>query len=185
MKEQKSGASGKRGLGFAIFFTGFLIALLFGWIVFPQLLFSQKMQPMNFSHVAHQDSSCEDCHAFRSDGSYTGIPKIEKCAECHESPMGDTEDERILVEEYIQKNKEIPWMSYSWQPDNVYFSHAPHKAKGIECTTCHRDVSNEKKLPLYRENRITGYSKQTMQMDTCEKCHAERNVNNSCELCHK
>jgi len=185
MKEENKSASAKGVMGGIIFFAGFILALIVGWVVFPNLLFSQKVQPMNFSHVSHQDSSCEDCHVFRSNGTYAGIPQMEKCKECHESAMGNTEDERKLVEDYIQKDQEIPWRIYSWQPDNVYFSHAPHKAKGVECVQCHRDVAKEKALPVYKENRITGYSKETMKMIECEKCHADRGVNNECELCHK
>jgi len=185
MKEEKSGTTGKGGVGWVIFFAGFILALVFGWVVFPGMLYSQKAQPINFSHAAHQDSTCEDCHSFRPDGSYTGIPELGKCKECHESQMGQTEDERLLVEEYIQKDQEIPWKIYAWQPDNVYFSHAPHKAGGIECVKCHKDVVKEAKLPVHKENKWTGYSIDTMKMDVCENCHAQRNVNNNCELCHK
>lgn len=183
MRQEKRDASGKGGMGWVVFFTGFILALIVGWVVFPNLLFSQKNQPMNFSHVAHQDSSCEDCHFFREDGSYSGIPTIEKCKECHESQMGQTEDERILVEEYIQKDREVPWRVYAWQPDNVYFSHAPHKS--LECVQCHTDVSKEQTSPRFKENRITGYSASTMKMESCEKCHAERSGSNNCEVCHK
>jgi hypothetical protein len=185
MKEDKRSASGKSGVGWLIFFAGLIVALLFGWVAFPNLLYSQKAQPMSFSHAAHQDSSCEDCHFSRPDGAYSGIPKIDKCKECHESQLGQTEDERILVEEYIQKEREIPWRTYAWQPDNVYFSHAPHSAKGVECVQCHQDVAKEGKLPVFKENRITGYSIGTMKMDVCEKCHAERGASNSCQICHK
>lgn len=184
MKEEKSSASGK-ALGFVFFLLGLIIALVVGWVVFPNVLYSQKVQPMNFSHVAHQDNDCETCHYFRPDGSYSGIPNLEKCKECHESALGDTEAERILVEEYVANNREIPWQIYSWQPDNVYFSHAPHKGQGLECVTCHRDVGKEEKLPVFKENRITGYSISTMGMTECEKCHAEKGASNSCEVCHK
>ncbi len=185
MKEENKSASGGGVMGGIIFLAGFVLALIVGWVVFPNLLFSEKLQPLQFSHVSHQDSSCEDCHAFRPDGSYAGIPNINNCKECHESPMGSSEDERKLVEDYIQNDREIPWRIYSWQPDNVYFSHAPHKAKEIECTRCHRDVAEEKTLPAYKENRITGYSSRTMKMIECEKCHAEQGANNECWVCHK
>jgi hypothetical protein len=185
MKEEKKSASGEGLVGGILFLAGFILALIVGWVAFPNLLYSEKTQPMNFSHVSHQDSACEDCHAFRPDGTYAGIPQTDKCKECHESALGSTEDERKLVEDYIAKDQQIPWRNYSWQPDNVYFSHAPHKAKGVECVQCHRDVAKEKALPIYKENRITGYSKETMKMIVCEKCHAERGVNNECELCHK
>lgn len=164
---------------------GFIGAMVMGWIVFPNLLYSQKAQPVNFSHAAHQDNDCESCHKFRADGSYTGVPKISNCKECHESAQGSSEAERILVEEYVAKDREIPWKVYARQPDNVFFSHAPHKGKGIECVTCHRDVSKEASLPPFREDRITGYSISTMEMTECEKCHADKGVSNNCEICHK
>lgn len=174
-----------RAAGWVIFFSGFIIALIVGWVVFPNILFSQKAQPIKFSHVAHQDSGCEDCHALRVDGTYTGIPRIAKCKECHESQMGQTEDERILVESYIGKDREIPWRIYAWQPDNVFFSHAPHMAKGVECIECHRDVSKDQEPPPFKEDRLTGYSAATMRMVTCEKCHVAKGASNNCEMCHK
>jgi len=184
-KDAKKDGFGKGAGGLIIFFAGLILALVSGWVVFPNILYSQKTQPLNFSHAAHQDSTCEDCHYLRKDGSYTGVPRLEKCIECHESPMGDTKDELKLVETYVQNNREIPWLVYSWQPDNVYFSHAPHNAKNIKCAVCHRDVAQETTLPVFRENRLTGYSGSTMKMEVCEKCHAREGTTNSCELCHK
>ncbi len=64
MNEEKTNGSGKRIVGGVIFVAGFIIALIFGWVVFPSLLYSQRPQPMEFSHAAHQDSTCEDCHFF-------------------------------------------------------------------------------------------------------------------------
>jgi hypothetical protein len=185
MKEEQKRPSKQTGVGLIFFASGFFIALALGWLVFPDLLYSEKVQPINFSHAKHQDSSCEDCHSFREDGSYTGIPKVESCRECHEEPMTESKDEIALVEEYLGKDKEIPWLTYSWQPDNVYFSHAPHVGQDLECTTCHRDVSNEEKLPPVKINRLTKYSKDTMLMVECEKCHAERGTTNACAACHK
>ncbi|SHF32172.1 Class III cytochrome C family protein [Desulfacinum infernum DSM 9756] len=185
MGEVKNSTS-KKGLGIVFFLAGFVGALILGWVVFPNLLYSSKTQPVTFLHSSHEDSSCEDCHYFRDDGSYSGVPGVAKCAECHEEPMTESEDERILVEEYIQQEREIPWLVYAWQPDNVYFSHAAHtEEQGIECVRCHRDVSAEEKMPVYKENRITGYSKNTMKMVECEKCHAEKGASNSCHICHK
>ncbi|HDL90020.1 MAG TPA: cytochrome C [Thermodesulforhabdus norvegica] len=182
MEHNKGATSGKVVVVVA-FLIGFIGALVFGWVIFPQILYSKKYQPINFSHAAHQDSSCEDCHYFREDGTYSGIPNIDNCRECHEEMMGESEAERILVEEYIQKDKPIPWLIYAWQPDNVYFSHAPHK--DMDCVRCHRDVSEEEKAPPYYENRLTGYSKNTMKMVECEKCHAAHGASNACQVCHK
>ena len=185
MNEKKSSSSANKPLGVVFFLLGFIGALVVGWIVFPDLLYSKKLQPINFSHVAHQSEDCESCHALRADGTYSGIPKIDRCKECHESAQGSSESEARLISDYIEKNREVPWKVYTWQPDNVYFSHAPHKGQGLECTRCHRDVSKEEKVPPYRENLITGYSISTMKMVECEKCHAEKGASNNCEICHK
>lgn len=186
MKEENKSASGHALLGALFFFAGLIVTLIIGWIVFPKVLYSAKVQPLNFNHTKHEDSSCEDCHFFRPNGTYSGIPDIQNCKQCHEEPITDSEQERILVEEYINKDREIPWLVYAWQPDNVYFSHAPHHVAKLECVRCHRDVGTDgDELPLFYENRLTGYSKSTMKMIECEKCHAERGATNACQMCHK
>jgi hypothetical protein len=183
-KQQDSGI-----LGWVLFFIGFFGMLFVGWVVFPQLLYSTKFQPLNYNHLLHQEDaglSCEDCHFFRDDGTYAGKPSLDTCVECHEEPQGETESEATLVEEYVQPGKEIPWISYSRQPDNVFFSHAAHvKIAEMECTACHRDVEEETMAPPVRVNRLTGYPNEIMKMYVCEDCHAEKNVTNSCDVCHK
>jgi hypothetical protein len=62
--------------------------------------------------------------------------------------------------------------------DNVYFSHIAHKDK-FECNACHPDVA--KIAPhMYYENRLSGYSKDTMKMWQCEECHAKNGASNAC-----
>jgi hypothetical protein len=86
----------------------------------------------------------------------------------------------------VEPEKEIPWISYSRQPDNVFFSHAAHvKMAEMECTHCHRDVSGETKAPPVKINRLTGYPNEVMKMYVCEDCHARENVSNACDVCHK
>jgi menaquinone reductase, multiheme cytochrome c subunit len=182
--EKKAGASGK-GIGTLFFFVGFIMSMILGWVVFPHVLYSQKAQPLSFRHSAHADSECVDCHRFRGDGTYTGIPNTDNCRQCHEEAQGTSAAEKVLVENYLQQNKEIPWLVYTRQPDNVYFSHAAHVKPKIDCVRCHRDVTKDEKLPLVLENRLTGYSKDTMKMTECEQCHAEHGASNACHVCHK
>jgi hypothetical protein len=183
-KQQDSGR-----LGWVLFFIGFIGALFVGWVIFPQLLYSSKEQPLNFNHATHQEKAglaCEDCHQFREDGSYVGIPKLANCIQCHESPMTDSKTEAKLVSDYIQPGKEIPWLSYSREPDNVFFSHAAHvKLAQMACTECHRDATKEKATSPVRVNRLTGYPNQLMKMYVCEDCHAQKHVGNGCDVCHK
>lgn len=167
------------------FVLGVITALVLGWGVFPQVLFSKHQQPFAFSHKAHlnQGLDCTNCHQYREDGSYAGIPSLETCSQCHFDVITKAPEEKIFVNNYVKKGLEVPWRVYQKQPDNVYFSHQAHQY--FECTTCHPDVGHSENLPPYFENKLTGYSKQTMKMYQCERCHAESGVSNACYVCHK
>lgn len=213
-------SSDKSSKGGPLFFLAGLIgALIVGWVFFPMALYSKQEQPINFNHALHlnpekvfgiegetQAERCQACHAFQKDGTYSGIPKLSKCTECHddpESPLGDSPEEKRFLTEYVAKGKEVPWKIYSRQPDCVYFDHASHvKMAGIECKTCHGPFAENTTLPPYEENRLTGYSRNIwgksiagikknswdkMKMDDCANCHAEmgQEQNNACFVCHK
>ena len=191
---------------------GLVGGLAVGWIAFPRLLYSQETQPLAFNHPLHVEAvgdECEACHFFRDDGSFSGIPDLENCAGCHEEALGETEEERKLIEEYIEPGREIPWLVYAEQPDCVHFPHAPHIFSATkECVTCHGHVA-EREVPLvYERNRLTGLSRDVwgrnlagikrnswdrMKMSDCAACHAAENVRRSsvqtgrgaCFVCHK
>jgi hypothetical protein len=187
------------------FFVGFGAHFVPGWVVFPQLLYGEKQQPIDFSHKIHQeavDEGCESCHYFREDGSFSGIPKLENCTGCHEEQMGEHPEEAKLIKEYVEPAKEIPWLIYARQPQCVFFSHAAHVKMGkLECMTCHGPVGDSDHTKPYQYNRITkysrdiwgwniaGYKKNTwdrMKMDDCAQCHEEkRGVKDACFVCHK
>jgi hypothetical protein len=205
--------------GWFFFLTGFFGALFVGWVVFPMALYSKQPQPMDFNHALHLDPDVVDgiegdteterclyCHEFRSDGTFVGFPGLIKCTECHddpESPIGESSEEVEFLNNYVAEDKEISWLSYSRQPDCVYFSHIAHVQMGeLECSTCHGDHAKTERLPEYQANRITGYpisiwgknisgrKKNTwdrMKMDDCAECHAKKGheENNACFVCHK
>jgi len=180
--------------------------LAVGWAGFPRLLYRSSAQPFSFSHKVHQGEKvgmkCEDCHALRADGSFGGVPTLDKCSGCHAAPMTTTAAEKILVERYVTPNREVPWLVYSRQPDNVYFPHAPHLKSGkFTCEQCHRDHGKTDKLRPYEVSRINGYGKDVwgssisrisfsgkvdgMRMDNCVACHKANHVADSCLACHK
>lgn len=167
------------------FLFGIVAALILGWWIFPQVIFSNQDQPFRFSHKAHleQGLTCSSCHAYRKDGSFAGTPSLQNCATCHYQSITGTPAEKKFVNEYVKNWQEVPWKHYQKQPDNVYFSHIAHKK--YECTKCHPSVGHSKDLPTYHENKLTGYSSYTMKMDECERCHAQNNVSNACYICHK
>ena len=202
--EQKAGGSSGMALGVLLFIVSFAVCLLVGWLVFPNLLYSKKEQPFNFDHALHasETDGCESCHYFREDGSFSGIPKLDSCIECHESQMGETDDEALFVTEYVEKGKEVPWLVYARQPDCVFFSHAAHiKGAEMDCAECHGPIGESTTSRTYEENRLTGYSRDIwgkniwgikkhswdrMKMDDCAACHEEKTGSKgACFQCHK
>lgn len=202
----KGQESGPRGILVLYFFIGFTISMIVGWIIFPKLLYSQKKQPIDFNHALHVESvaeGCESCHFFREDGSFSGIPRLAQCIDCHESAMGEDPEEVRFVEEYVAKGIEVPWLSYSQQPDCVFFSHAAHiKMAELECKVCHGPIGESEHSRIHEENRLTGYSRDIwgkniagikqnswdrMKMDDCAECHADMGGGrkDACFVCHK
>jgi hypothetical protein len=207
--EKDTGAGGTITL---FFIFGLVASLVLGWVIFPQLLYSKKEQPIDFNHALHNElveDGCESCHFFREDGTYSGAPKLAQCIQCHEEVQGESEDEEKFVTQYVAKGREVPWLIYARQPDCVFFSHIAHVKMGqMDCVTCHGHIGESESLKVYEENRITGYSRDIwgkniagikwhswdrMKMDDCSECHQRNNVNQAsvqtnkggCFVCHK
>jgi len=210
--EQTESIQGAGGPITLFFILGLVASLVLGWVIFPQLLYSQKKQPVQFNHLLHNemvDESCQSCHFFREDGTYSGVPKLAQCIDCHEEVQGESEEEAKFVNQYVLKGREVPWLVYARQPDCVFFSHVAHVKMGqMDCVTCHGDIGESESLKPYEANRITGYSRDIwgkniagikfnswdrMKMDDCSECHVRSNVNQGsvqtkkggCFVCHK
>lgn len=208
-QKKDSGAGGTITL---FFILGLVASLVLGWVIFPQLLYSKKTQPIDFNHALHNEmveDGCESCHFFREDGTYSGAPKLAQCIECHEEVQGESEEEEKFVTQYVAKGREVPWLIYARQPDCVFFSHIAHVKMGeMDCVTCHGHIGESESLKVYEENRLTGYSRDIwgkniagikwnswdrMKMDDCSECHQKNNVNQAsvqtnkggCFVCHK
>jgi len=210
-----SGPDAERGAGGSIilfFILGLVASLIVGWVIFPKVLYSQKKQPVDFNHVLHNDlvdNGCESCHFFRDDGTFSGVPKLAQCIDCHEEVNGEDPEEEKFVNEFVAREREVPWLIYSRQPQNVFFSHVAHvQIAQMDCETCHGPISESESLKAYEENRISGYSREIwgrniagfkrnswdrMKMDDCAECHRKENVNQNsvqtlregCFVCHK
>lgn len=192
--------------GKIMFLAGLLLMLLAGWRGFPLMLYQRSEQPVQFSHAVHQDKAgtkCEDCHLFRDDGTFAGIPALDKCSGCHTQAMGSTAEEKRFIDTYVTPNREVPWHVYSRQPENVYFSHVEHiRLAHLKCEQCHGQQGKTDKLRPYEQDRISGYSRdiwghsmsriglrpgEGKKMTDCESCHRDRGVAQalSCLACHK
>jgi menaquinone reductase, multiheme cytochrome c subunit len=194
------------------FIIGLIASLIVGWVIFPELLYSQKKQPVDFNHALHNEeveNGCESCHFFREDGTYSGVPKLAQCIDCHEEVNGEDPEEAKFVNEYVAKEREVPWLVYSRQPQNVFFSHVAHvKMAQMDCVNCHGPIGESESLAVYEENRISGYGRDIwgkniagikhnswdrMKMDDCSECHVKEDVSQNsvqthrggCFVCHK
>jgi hypothetical protein len=113
--------------------------------------------------------------------------------------MGKSADEKKLAA-MIADGKEISWHVYARQPENVYFSHAPHVKLGeIKCERCHGPHGSSDRLRPFERNRLSTYSRDVegravlarseewdgMKMTDCSECHHARGVRESCLTCHK
>jgi hypothetical protein len=191
--------------GKILFFAGLFFTMAMGWFAFPRVLYQKTNQPLQFSHRVHTGEqaglTCDSCHVIRADGRFTGIPGIAKCAECHATPIGSTPEEKELIEKYVTPNREIPWLVYSRQPENVYFSHVQHVKTGrLQCERCHGPHGSTERLRPYQQDRLSGYSRDIwgqnivrnsrepwdgMEMNDCAKCHQQHGKVDSCLDCHK
>ncbi len=148
-KQQKATGAGCSLCGIAPFILGLVVALIFGWWAFPSLLYSEKQQPVYFSHKIHVENAgqtCADCHFLREDGSFSGLPSTAVCAGCHSGIMSEEGSEfyaveRDYVEKYVEQEKEVDWLVHQYQPDNVFFSHAAHMQSA--CANCHTEFDPE------------------------------------------
>jgi hypothetical protein len=193
---------GRNAIAFAV---GVLVALVLGWVIFPRVLYVKKNQPVEFLHKTHAEKSgvadCSECHTIRDDGTFAGLPPMEKCAACHADKIGDSKAEAILVNNYIKPGHETPWLVYSEQPANVWFSHAIHvKRANLACSECHSTYGESDQVRPYELNRISGYSRdiwghsmsrlrraphEGMKMSDCEDCHKKHGVDVGCLGCHE
>ena len=211
-QEKVPNASETGGPIILFFMIGFALSLVVGWVIFPKLLYSKKEQPVDFNHAMHLelvDEGCDSCHFFRADGSFSGAPTLAQCISCHDEMQGDTANEMNFYENYVQKDREVPWLIYAKQPQCVYFSHVAHVKMGnMDCVTCHGFIGESTQLPIYEQNRISLYSRNIwgknisgfkentwdrMKMDDCSECHVQEGVRQAsvqtakggCFVCHK
>lgn len=171
---EKMGVMKKRGLLIVglILISGLLLMFAFGAVR------GRLTQPVSFNHKIHaeNDLECLDCHIYFQDRATSGRPGLEICSLCHEEAIGESKEEKKVVE-HIQSGEKIDWKRLYRVPEDVYFSHRRHVALGqIECKTCHGDIGQSIRPP----SRVRKIS-----MKTCMNCHEENSVTTDCISCHR
>lgn len=145
-------------------------------------------QPIDFSHRLHageMEIDCEYCHIGVTEGRHAIVPSTNTCMNCHSIAKKDSPEIKKLTE-YYNEGKPIPWKRIHKVPEYAYFNHSVHVNTGIECETCHGDVSKMDKV-----EQVRGFT-----MNNCLDCHRNphenmpylENVNNgpeNCAACHR
>ncbi|NIV16516.1 MAG: cytochrome C [Aliifodinibius sp.] len=140
-------------------------------------------QPIEFPHNRHVGLGvqCLYCHPGAWKGKSSGIPTQSKCWGCHQQIEKQT-PELEKLKEYVETGESIPWVPVAIVPDFVHYNHRPHIAAGLNCETCHGEMSEM----TIAEQRVE------MNMGWCLDCHIERAGENEelktklldCTTCH-
>ena len=134
-------------------------------------------EPLPFSHRFHageKQINCLFCHAGATDGAHAEIPPLETCMLCHR---------RIIVaypqvaklREYSFSGVPVEWQRVNHLQEFVYFNHAAHLQRGVDCSKCHGDVKAMDRLEPAPE----------FTMGFCVQCHRDENVSHDCLICHR
>jgi len=160
----------------------FLVGLAIGVLLFFVFIgFSQSLkadQPISFNHKKHLDQGlqCDACHPFFNSQTFSGMPKLSACLECHKEPITQSPEEE-KIRQFAKKGQEIVWKRLYGQPDHVFYSHRRHVALGkLECQSCHGDIAQSEKPPSRPWVKMT--------MSWCMNCHTKSKVTNDCLACH-
>jgi len=142
-------------------------------------------QPIAFRHDVHVKLGvqCLYCHPGALRGPSPGLPTLAKCWGCHQQmAITNTSPRLAVLKDYVNNNKEIAWVPVAQVPDFVHFIHRPHIAAGLNCETCHGDMSQ---VEIARNPQV-------MNMGWCLNCHRARTVDDpvkrtkltDCGTCH-
>ncbi len=139
----------------------------------------KPQQPIDFPHKIHTDDigvSCDTCHTGVKKGARAGIPSINICMYCHED-IGDVKDPRIqALRDHAKRGEDMAWQRvYGFNEEaHVRFNHAPHIRAGVDCATCHGDVT----AMTVAEKKVDH------TMGFCINCHKQKAASNDCLTCH-
>jgi hypothetical protein len=138
-------------------------------------------QPIPYSHQTHIEAGvqCLFCHSSALRAPVAGVPSVQKCMGCH-NVIGRDSPAVQEVAGYWERDESIAWARVNVEPDFIDFSHQPHMGAGLNCETCHGDVSQmDTARPVVK-----------MDMGWCLDCHLEQPGEKSaaladCLTCHK
>ncbi|HEX5000539.1 MAG TPA: cytochrome c3 family protein [Terriglobia bacterium] len=139
---------------------------------------NDPVQPIQFPHERHiaQEIACVVCHSGVEWSAVAGLPSVNTCMGCHVGIAEDKEPIIKITTEYYEKGRDLSWQRvYGWNDEaHVLFNHAPHIRSGVDCATCHGDLSK-----MTVAERAVDHT-----MGFCVDCHVEKKASIDCLTCH-
>jgi class III cytochrome C family protein/cytochrome c7-like protein len=133
-------------------------------------------QPIAFDHRVHTQAAgldCAFCHRSAANGVTAGLPDVQLCMGCHQT-VGQGQPEIDKVRMAWNRQQSIDWQLVHRLPDHTRFPHDAHIQAGIDCATCHGDVSHMSQVVQVR----------SLKMADCVACHQQHNAPTDCSVCH-
>jgi hypothetical protein len=139
-------------------------------------LAAQNEEAVHFSHKRHAPLKieCVYCHSTAETAERAGFPGAARCMTCHRAVKRDSQQIRHLAA-MGNEAKPFPTHQVYTVEDFVFFSHARHHARGIECRECHGVV--------WERDVITKEVPTTMK--ACVDCHKSHRAAIACNTCHE
>jgi Cytochrome c7 and related cytochrome c len=135
------------------------------------------VQPLAFTHKRHVENqiTCTACHEGVQQSAIAGIPNIKVCMRCHALFAKDRPEIKKLTA-IFNSGLDLPWQRvYGFSPSaHVKFNHAPHIHAGVDCSTCHGDVTV----------MTVAVRAVNLNMGFCLRCHRAKQVSTDCITCH-
>ncbi len=126
-------------------------------------------QPVPYSHAMHAGElgiDCRYCHTTVNDSSFSAIPTVDMCMNCHARVRNETPKTAPLIEA-AKTGQALRWKKVHDLPDYSFFNHSAHVNKGVGCVTCHGRVDTMEVV----------YQAKTLSMGWCLDCHRNPDAN--------
>lgn len=138
---------------------------------------TKPVQPIAYTHKVHLANGlqCINCHVGVDQGPDARIPSVDFCMTCHQVIATEKPEIKKLAA-YQARGEDIPWQRvYGFEPSaHVKFNHAPHIRAGVDCSTCHGDMTKAT-VAERTVNHTMGF---------CISCHQQQKAPVDCVTCH-
>lgn len=159
------------GVGSTVALCGVVFVIWYYWSPKFTDVGYQPEQPLPFSHQLHAGElglDCRYCHNTVEVANQASIPPLGTCMNCHSQLNLGAREVRVQpMKDAFEGKSTLEWVRVHMLPDYAYFSHSPHIAAGVGCSTCHGRVD---------QMQVVSQA-EPLSMMWCLDCHRNPNPN--------